>query len=284
MNKLDEFKIKDLPIMPQVATKILQLQEENLQISFRELERLIIVDPALTAKILKVANSAMYARPREITNLQQAITLLGFKNIKSLVLLVCASNLFGKSKVTKGMELYLWRHLITTAFLAKMIAVRLSREDIKEDVFIAGLLHDVGRIIMLLNNEEKYADLIGAIGSRKKNIVDRESEVFGYNHLEIGKAVLEQWNFPGELVDTAEQHHARNITSRYKEIVLIVALANLYERILQQENLTDEELELKGYYLESLNISKEDDEFYMTNIKEDIRKDDFFTGCTTLLG
>ena len=90
----DTLDIKDLPVFPQVAIKILQIQEENIDISFKELESIILLDPALTAKILKVANSALYARQREITNLQQALTLLGFKMVKSLVLLVSASNIF----------------------------------------------------------------------------------------------------------------------------------------------------------------------------------------------
>src|SRR5512147_1669919 len=124
--------IKEFPIMPQVASKILELQEDRLDISFKELEQIVLLDPALTAKILKVANSALYARQREITNLQQAITLLGFKMIKSMIMLVCASNIYGKAKktfkdtpntlTTKSSAIELWRHLILTAFLAKHIA------------------------------------------------------------------------------------------------------------------------------------------------------------------
>src|SRR5512136_2368091 len=93
-----KLEIKDIPIMPQVATRVLQLQEDNLDISFKELEKIILLDPAITARILKVANSALYARQREIKNVQQAITLLGFKMIKSMILLVCASNIYGKHK------------------------------------------------------------------------------------------------------------------------------------------------------------------------------------------
>ena len=151
MSKLEQLRIKELPIMPQVASKILQLQEEHLEISFKELERIILMDPALTAKILKVANSALYSRQKEIANLQQAITLLGFKIIKSLVLLVCASNLFGKSSKSKSAEVELWRHLILTSFLSKSLALRLGKDEIQEDAFISGLLHDVGRIVILLS-------------------------------------------------------------------------------------------------------------------------------------
>ena len=108
MEEQIKLNIKEVPIMPEVSTKILNLEVDNLQISFNELEKVVLLDPALTAKILKVANSALYARQKEIKNLQQAITLLGFKMIKSLVLLVSASNIFGKSKVTKKHKSSLW--------------------------------------------------------------------------------------------------------------------------------------------------------------------------------
>ena len=77
--------MKQLPVIPEVATKIMGIAEDGSEISFQELENIIKVDPGLTTKILRVANSAMYARQREIKNLQMAITLLGLKNIKSLV-------------------------------------------------------------------------------------------------------------------------------------------------------------------------------------------------------
>jgi hypothetical protein len=91
-------QLKDIPVMPEVAAKVARLTEDRLEISFRELETIIKTDPGLTAKILKIANSALYARQREIKSLQMAITLLGFKNIKSLVLLITASGFFPRMR------------------------------------------------------------------------------------------------------------------------------------------------------------------------------------------
>ena len=100
--------LKSMPVIPDIATKILSIAESHIEISFKELEETIKIDPGLSAKILRVANSALYSRQKEITNLQMAITLLGFKNIKSLVLLVTASSLFTKRE-TAGFYRFFWK-------------------------------------------------------------------------------------------------------------------------------------------------------------------------------
>ena len=92
--------VRDLPVMPDVAAKILAFKEHEFDLSFRQLQDIIKVDIGLTTKILKIANSALYARQREIKDLQTAITLLGFKNIKTLILLVTASTFFAKIRKT----------------------------------------------------------------------------------------------------------------------------------------------------------------------------------------
>ncbi len=289
----EKIDIKEIPIIPQVATKILQMQEDNLHISFKELEQLILIDPALTAKILKVANSALYARQREITNLQQAITLLGFKTIKSLVLLVCASNLYGKKRasfekanintITKVSEMSMWRHSVLTAFVARTLATRLNKNEKKEEIFIAGLLHDIGRIVLMINHQERYNEFLKDIsGGKEKNILAVEESIFGLNHQEIGKMVLNKWNFPEELIDTAYMHHNALVDSRYKNVVIIVGLANIYSKILAGENITNDDRELKEAFMKSLNIEPELDNYLNEKFMSEIEKDDLYIMSTNL--
>lgn len=287
-----KIEIKDIPIMPQVATKVLQLQEDNLDISFKELEKIILLDPAITARILKVANSALYARQREITNVQQAIVLLGFKMIKSMILLVCASNIYGKNKkkfkdipdtmMTKSSAIEMWRHLIMTAFIAKHIATK-RLEDKKEDIFVAGLLHDIGRIVLMVNESELYENYLKELfANPDKDILELEKKIFGYNHLEVGKIVLGKWNFPNELVDVISQHHARNADSPYKTAITIVALANLYARILVNEHLSPFDMENKEGYIKTLSITNNEDDYYSTKFIEDVQKEDLYVISTEL--
>jgi HD-like signal output (HDOD) protein len=139
--------INDLPVIPSVAIKVINLAENGLDISFKELENIIKIDPGLTAKILKIANSALYARQKEIESLQKAITLLGFKNIKSLVLLVIAAKFFHKEK---NIEFYqhFWKHSIITAFIAKTIVTNSDKIEMAELAFVCGLLHNIGRVVL----------------------------------------------------------------------------------------------------------------------------------------
>ena len=150
--------LKKLPVIPEVATKIMSIAEEKLDISFKELENIIKMDPGLTAKILKIANSALYARQREITSLQMAITLLGFKNIKSLVMLVTASNTFAKYKKTEFYQFF-WKHSILTAFFAKHISLRCNKKELSEEVFLSAILHNIGQVALFNSDQEKYPDL-----------------------------------------------------------------------------------------------------------------------------
>lgn len=279
--------IKDIPVMPQVATKVLQLQEDNLDISFKELEKIILLDPAITARILKVANSALYARQREIKNVQQAITLLGFKMIKSMILLVCASNIYGKHKKkfkdipeslnTKSSAIGLWRHLVLTAFIARNIAVKLKLDDKREDIFVCGLLHDIGRVVLLVNQTEIYGEFLKEVlNNQNTDILMIEENYFGYNHLEVGKIVLGKWNFPEELIDVIYQHHAKNADSPYKTSIYIVALANLYARILAKESLSAADAENKAGYLKNLSLTENDDQYYSTKFLDDVEKEDLY--------
>ena len=289
----EKIEIKDIPVIPQVATKVLQLQEDNLQISFNELERIIKLDPAITARILKVANSALYARQKEITNLQQAITLLGFKMIKSMILLICASNIYGKTKkkfrgfpdaiATKSSALEMWRHLVLTAFVAKHIATKMKLDDRKEDIFVAGLLHDMGRVVLMVNQSDLYEKFLGEAGNNiEKDILKIEEGIFGYNHLHVGKIVLEKWNFPDELVDVVFQHHAKHADSPYKINITIVAIANLYARVLVNERLSITDLDNQEEYIKTLSISESDHEYYSKKFIEDIQKDEFYKVSTNL--
>jgi len=106
--KKTDFKSTDLPPMPQVVSKIIQIDENNIDVSADQIQTIIAVDPALTSKILKIANSAFYARTSKVSNLSQAVTLLGFKTIKSLTLLVSTKDIFPAVTSRSDVQRELW--------------------------------------------------------------------------------------------------------------------------------------------------------------------------------
>ncbi len=275
--------LKDLPVVPEVATKILKLAEDNLDISFKELESIIRMDPGLTAKILRIANSALYARQKEITNLQMAITLLGFKNIKSLVLLVTASNMFSNMRKTSFHD-YFWRHSLITGFIARSISQRCGKASKAEEVFLSGLLHDIGQAAFFSYDKEGYLKILERRRNGEASLEALENEYFGLDHRDVGGAILEKWNFPDMYVDTAREHNSLNIKSPHKSVIITVTVADLMAEKLGFGDFTEDEMELFDKILPYSCLKDSDVEYYLTRFIDEIKEDPFFKDSKTLFG
>ena len=234
--------------MPEVAAKVMNLAEGGHDISFTELERIIKADSGLTARILKIANSALYARQREIKSLQMAITLLGFKNIKILVLLVTASNLFPQLRKSGFHEAY-WKHSILSAFFSKKLAVKCGRSDIAEEAFIAGLLHDIGQVVLACSSPEQYRQALEAERLGALLLETIEEQMFDANHRDVGGALLKKWNFPELYADVALEHETINIGSPHKTLVILVSVSSILSEKFTQSGIPGPKQEILGALL-----------------------------------
>ena len=272
--KAFEKYLSALPVMPDIAAKIISIPEDNINISFKDLEDLIKVDPGLTTKILKVANSAMYARQKEITSLQTAITMLGFKTIKSLVFLVSASNMFKKGK-EKEFYQYFWKHSIITAFLSQHIAIKAGFKRLADEAFLAGLLHDIGRAAMYQADSELYMVTNGT---------EDEKRMFGADHKEVGELILNSWDFPSVYVDTAREHSSLNITSSHKTIILIVSAADLLAGNYSESRLAETDDRKLDAFLMRINMTQEDKTFYLEKFYNELCSQPMFNECSSLFG
>ena len=280
MDEFDKY-IKNLPIIPDVASKIMAIADDNFDISFKELEDIIMIDPMLTARILKVANSAMYARQSEIANLQVAIGLLGFKNIKSLVLLITASQ-FSKELKTSEYMTNFWRHSIATAFIAKHLVHRKKDRANEEIAFVAGLLHDIGQAALFQSDPSLYAKLLESIEEIDEAVEVTERKFYKTDHREVGASLLDRWNFPDVYVDAAKEHNTLNINSKYKKMILIITLADILSDYIgygQREGSRDDLLE---NVLVLTNHTKEDLEYFKTTYLEIFEEDPLFKECQRL--
>jgi putative nucleotidyltransferase with HDIG domain len=283
LNEGYEKYLKTMPIIPDVAAKILAIAEDKLDISFKDLEDIIRVDPGLTAKVLKIANSAMYARQREIKSLQTAITLLGFKNLKSLVLLVTASGAFARDQNDRFYQ-YFWKHSILTAFLARHMAIRCNRKDTAEDCFIAGLLHDIGQAALYNADKQRYQNVVTALIEGKTPVETIEEGLYGANHRRIGASLLEKWSFPELYVDTAREHQSLNITSAHKATIFIVSTADLVGELIRVGMLGTESDELLDELVQRTELTDGDIQYYKSSFMGDMQKDPLFLECRSLFG
>jgi HD-like signal output (HDOD) protein len=187
--------VGDLPPMPHVASKAIQLVEDP-NVTAPELTELLSSDTALAARVLKIANSAMFSRQREITTLNQAIMIIGFKALKGIIV---AATLRQANKNFGKLEQLVWENSMCSAMFATNISKKLKKRFVDE-IFLLGLLHSLGQIVLMFNKETAvdYKRVIALIETSSKDFVAAEDEVLGFCHPLIGALVAKKWNFSAE--------------------------------------------------------------------------------------
>lgn len=187
--------VGDLPPMPTVAGRAISLIE-NPDCTATELTKILSSDAALAARVLKIANSAMFARQREITTLNQAIMIIGFKSLKGVIV---AATLRQFQKKFGPVEKMVWENSMCTGMAASAVA-KLLRKKYVEEVFLLGLLHSLGQIVLLFQTDtsKDYPLVLGKIKSKSVDFAMAEQEVFGFSHPLIGALVAKKWNFSSD--------------------------------------------------------------------------------------
>lgn len=199
--------VEELPALSHVASRVLTITEDP-DANASDLAESINLDPNLAASILRLANSAYYGFARHISTVTDAIILLGFSSIKSLTIAASTYRIYNKEvsgySLSKG---EIWRHSIGCAMMSKLIAIRVKYK-IPEEAYVAGLLHDIGKIIIDGFVGEEFASIVKIVEEEKISFSDAEKRVLGFDHPEIGARVAEKWNFPDKLVEAIRYHHS----------------------------------------------------------------------------
>ena len=194
----------DLPPLPQVAAQVLRLAADP-DSTTEELQKVITTDQALTAQILKIANSAMFGMVREVKTLTQAIMTLGFSTIKSVVIASSAKNLYSRGG-TGLQERLLWEHALVSALSARAYA-KSFRSPRVEEAFLGGLMHDIGKSVMGIKFPERYGALVRTIYNEEVDGLEAELDTFGFDHAMVGEAILRSWNLAPSLERCVRYHH-----------------------------------------------------------------------------
>ncbi len=263
--------LNNIPINPSVAAKVLGMVEKQ-DFSFNSLEEVIRADAALTSKILRIANSALYARQNKVTKLQNAITILGTNTIKNLVILVTGASLFQKNWNSPFYSFF-WRHSLATAFIAKNLSIRTNNNIYAEEAFVAGLLHNIGQVALFAHDPVKYEELLQTSVLEDRRISELELEQFGTTHKEVGHEVLSGWTFPEVYSDTALEHGNNNITSTHKHVVVIVSVADFLSSNWFVLEANPKPISLLENYLTFLSISEQELDQYQTEYRALLQKD-----------
>ncbi|MBI5837301.1 MAG: HDOD domain-containing protein [Candidatus Eisenbacteria bacterium] len=196
---------RDLPAMPVVATRLFEMAEHP-DTDAMDIARVLSMDPALTAKVLKTANSSYYAPTEPITNVLQAVTRLGFRALRNLVLVEALPFRGRGSEAVAPLQQGLWEHAVATALGARLLMRRRGGAH-PDDAFVAGLLHDVGKTALARFKGEDYADLVAEVREEHRSFADAERGRYGFDHADAGASVLRHWKLPALLVDGVQHHH-----------------------------------------------------------------------------
>lgn len=219
-------RVVDVSTLPQVALRVLEVARDP-RAGVQELKAVVEGDPALSARVLRLVNSAAYGVKCRITNLQQAIGFLGFSQIRNLALTASVSQLFRQEQqLGPYRRSQLWRHLVATALCARLVAIRSRAADF-EDAFLAGLLHDLGIILADQHVHAHFRLLMSRLrpGTR---LTDAEQQIFGWDHTQLGERLAQEWRFPAN-VRAAMRHHHNSMaySGEGEEVVRCVEAANV---------------------------------------------------------
>lgn len=228
--------INDIPPIDQVATQIMK-EMENPFVDLDKIHHMLQRDPAITSKILTMANSAYYSRGVVISSLKTAIRNLGLATIRNMMIsLSTAGLLTGVSKQVKKQAARVWEHSLTVAYLSSLIADKLHYSA-SDDLFIQGLLHDIGRMVILLKYPEEDSKITETLNGRGglAQITECEMDILGFTHQQLGSSLLTKWNFPQKIVQTAQLHHDLENLDEMDSTIRIVCLADAASHKMVEE-------------------------------------------------
>lgn len=225
LKKINRF-VDKMPSLSTTVSKVLEICS-RVDTSANDLNRVISLDPVLTGQVLKLINSAYYSLVNQVTSLTRAIIMLGLNTVKNLALSTAIIRCVGQTKKSKVLPISkFWQHSIGVGVLAKMLA---AEKDIplgeREEYFVAGLLHDLGKIPF----GDEYSNVVSKVNSRGIDLRSLEQEILEVDHQEVGKLIAEKWQLNTAITDAICHHHTPwEAASENQQLAATVTLADSY--------------------------------------------------------
>ena len=212
--------LEDLPTLPTIYVEVSKLIKDP-KVSVSEVARVIEMDQGITSKILRLVNSSFFGFSRQVTSIRQAVVLLGFTTVQNTVLSVSVFESFSTNNV-EGFNLKeFWKHSIGCGALCTTLDKKLN-VGYEDETFVAGLLHDIGKIILDRHFEKEFEEALAYSKANRVTLNEGERAVIGSCHDEIGEYLIEKWRLPYALVEAVALHHQPgNIRSNPRLVALV---------------------------------------------------------------
>ncbi len=228
---------EELPTIPDILFQILKILDDP-DSGAADLAEVVRLDAPLTARILRLANSPYYSSRGDMADIHRCIAVLGYRTIRQVAICVSvATSVVSAAARAKGQLDYkeLWRHSVATGALAKHLAEMVDYQE-PEEIFTAGLLHDLGKFILEIYSPQSYGQVIRSCREQNRSLVDMEREIFGFDHAVLGEAFGFSWRFPGMLTRCFGHHHDKPpkdcVPGSDGHAVALVALADFLAHTL----------------------------------------------------
>lgn len=226
-NKLEPFieKITHIPTLPSVLSKILSMTSDP-NVEIEDIADAVLKDKVLTARMIRLVNSAFWGIRREIVSVREAIVFLGLQQVKNIVTTVSLFNTF-HSKNPQFHVGTIWEHGLGCAIISRKIAEIAGFKDL-EKAYLGGLMHDIGEVILSQFCIEDFNKVVDLVKEKKIGFYEAENEVLGINHADFGAWFQEKWGFGEDLAEVILKHHTPEEATINPELTSIVSLANLF--------------------------------------------------------
>ncbi|PID62498.1 MAG: histidine kinase [Ignavibacteriae bacterium] len=251
--------VYNVPTVPQIIMEVSNIIEDP-KTSAAVLGKMISNDQGLVSKILTIANSPLHGIPRRVSTIDFAIVVLGFNQVKNIVIALSMMETLKVIGNKKFNQKKYWEHSILTAAASKRIADDLGYQ-ISGEVFTAGLLHDLGILIIYKFFNDEYQEILNKVKKEKISYLQAEEECLGINHQEIGRYLADKWNLPLSISDVILYHHNPSQCEENKELTALVHLADFMTHKLMIGDFSWDDTSELDY--EVINILRLGDEEYL---------------------
>lgn len=220
-----KINFKSVPVQAGIISKIISL-DIDANNCFQELDDLISSDQGVASLVLRVVNSPLYSRGNKVATIPLAISLLGYNVVRSLALLAFSRSLFSQTR-NEHFRLHIWQHSLLTAIASQSICQELGYAKLNDEAFIAGLMHDTGKVLMFTHNPALYEEVFKLSFENNCPSLAAEQRYFGFDHCQVGLDAVREWKLPEHFDD----YMGRDLTCLQKEqqsgaVLLSLATAN----------------------------------------------------------
>jgi HD-like signal output (HDOD) protein len=273
--------ITTLPTLPQIASRLMRMVSDP-EASASAVAELIQQDPSIAARVLRLANSVFYGIPRHVTSLSNAVVILGFRVVSTVVVTITVFDLFPQDRDSKTFDREaFWRHCFGVGIIARMLAARLHKKVAfdPDEAFCAGLLHDIGKVIMEQYLHDDFHAALALSQEREIPFFEAEKRLLGYAHTDVAEWLTSQWELPLVLREPMMLHHQPSHATEYRDIICMCHYADWlwYEAGMGGDVVAPSPL-VDDACLHKKDIADMGTEWVKTNVPEELKKINLLLG------